>query len=154
MLLIAVPVTWGCVQNCKGKIIITEYRICSCLNVHFSCIELCGKINITYAECLTLLSLVTADRLHTFFIIGFGVMKKYSLSVFIDRLSICARLIQLLAIEAFSSSWGRNDGKTATECSVSFDNSVIYWLRTLFWTLSIVTVYQNPTCFGSQFYFV
>jgi hypothetical protein len=37
---------------------------------------------------------------------------------------------------------------------VSFDNSVIYWLRTLFWTLSIVTVYQNPTCFGSQFYFV
>jgi len=62
------------------------------------------KLNITYTECLTVLSLVADDRLQIFFIIGFGVMKKRSLSVFIDHLSICAHLIQLPAIEAFSSS--------------------------------------------------
>ena len=55
-------------------------------------------------QCYHLLQLT--DCILIFFIIGFGVMKKCSLSVFIDHLFVCAHacLIQLLAIEASSSS--------------------------------------------------
>jgi hypothetical protein len=48
-------------------------------------------------------------------------MKKCSVSVFIDRLSICAPSIQLPVTEAFSSSWGRNDRQ---RCN---------WMQCVFW---------------------
>ena len=96
--------------------------------VHSSCTELCDKVNIAYADCLTVLSLVAADRLHTIFIYIYIKLDLESRRIvlylfFIDHLSVCARasLIQLLAIEVFSSSWGRNDGQN---CS---------WMQCVFW---------------------
>ena len=70
-------------------------------------------------------------------------MNECSPSILLDHLPICACLIHLSGHRSIQF-FMKLICKTAAECSMSFDNSVKYRLRMLFWTLSIVTVYQNP----------